>query len=294
VSMLLGFLTACAPGSGRQAVLPVADYRLVTDPMQPTTVPLITNLTDHNRQIFLRGQQLGNRANVFSKVGDSLTVATYVLYPIGWGAYNLHTHTSLQPVIDYFSAPVAETENSFSHISLAAENGWTTQSVLDPTRANPQVCQRYETPLLCEYRVMRPTIALILLGTNDVSQLPAEVFRGNLRRIIEISINRGVIPVISTLPDRASYSDQIRVFNGHIRELAREFGTPLWDYGAFMATLTNGGLAADGVHPSWPPGDYAAAADFSPENLQYGYTLRNLTALQVLDDLWRQVILAPS
>lgn len=46
----------------------------------------------------------------------------------------------------------------------------------------------------------------------------------------------------------------------------------------------------DGIHPSAPglaPDDYGAAADLSPENLTYGYTVRNLTALQALDAVWR-------
>jgi hypothetical protein len=45
-------------------------------------------------------------------------------------------------------------------------------------------------------------------------------------------------------------------------------------------------MGPDGVHPSWAPN----AADFTPENLQYGSTVRNLTALMVLDALWRQVM----
>jgi hypothetical protein len=42
------------------------------------------------------------------------------------------------------------------------------------------------------------------------------------------------------------------------------------------------------VHPSSPPN--GNAADFSAENLQYGYTVRNLGALHILDILWREVI----
>jgi len=41
--------------------------------------------------------------------------------------------------------------------------------------------------------------------------------------------------------------------------------------------------ASDGVHPSAAPN----SADFTPENLQYGMTVRNLTALQALDAVWR-------
>ncbi len=247
---------------------------------------------DHLKSIFQHGQQLGNRANVFSKIGDSLTVATYVLYPIGWGGYTLHDYEYLAPVIQYFSATNARDSNSFANISLSADNGWTTESVFNPSLANPELCQIGEPPLLCEYRVVRQAVALILLGTNDVAELPLSSFQSNLRNIVEVSIHKGVIPIISTLPNREGYEQQVDEFNAVIWALAYESGVPLWDYGAAMAALPNSGLSADGVHPSWPPGDFDAAANLSRPNLQYGYTVRNLTALQVLDEIWRSVLLA--
>jgi hypothetical protein len=262
--------------------------------LQPT-IPLahgvvLSGITERTHEIYRHGQRLGNRANVFSKIGDSLTVATYVLYPIGWGGANLRQYQGLRPVVEYFSTANARDGNSFVNISLSADNGWTTQSVFDPARSNRETCTSGEAPLLCEYRVVRPGIALILLGTNDVSELPAAAYRDNMQRIIEVSVNRGIIPVLSTLPLRVGYEQQIAEFNSIIRDLAREHGIPLWDYGLAMSRLPNAGLSADGVHPSWPPGDFNAAADFSTANLRYGYTMRNLTALLVLDVLWRQVI----
>lgn len=256
----------------------------------PDTPRPDSTMTNHAQIIFQRGKHLGNRANVFSKIGDSLTVATYVLYPIGWGTYSLHQFAHLEPVIQYFSAIDARNGNSFANISLAADNGWTTRSALDPNLADPTLCLPGEAPILCEYRIVRPATALILLGTNDVAELPLESYERNMRRIITISIDRGIIPVISTLPERRGYAPQISEFNEAIRALAHEFGIPLWDYSLRMRNLPNGGLSADGVHPSWPPGDFSAAADFSPQNLQYGYTVRNLTALQMLDQLWREVL----
>jgi hypothetical protein len=251
---------------------------------------ILSGITDQTREIFRRGQQLGNRANVFSKVGDSLTVATYVLYPIGWGAANLRQYQGLLPVVEYFSAANARDGNSFANISLSADNGWTTVSVFDPARSNPEICLPGEAPLICEYRIVRPATALILLGTNDVAEVPAVTYQANMRRIIEISVNRGIVPVVSTLPQREGYEEQVTEFNAIIWDLAREYSVPLWDYGLAMSNLPNGGISQDGVHPSWPPGDFSAAVDFSAGNLRYGYTLRNLTALLVLDVLWRQVI----
>jgi uncharacterized protein YgiM (DUF1202 family) len=256
----------------------------------PPVMVGISGISGKSREIYLRGQQLGNRANVFSKVGDSLTVATYVLYPFAWGTYNLHEYAYLQSAINFFSVTNAREGNSFANISLAADNGWTTVSVLTPERANPSVCQPGEIPLVCEYRVVRPAVALILFGTNDVSAISAGDFGANLANIVDISIDMGVIPVLTTSPTRAGFDGQVNEFNQIVIGTARGYDVPLLDYASVMRNAPNGGLSEDNVHPSWPPGDYSAAADLSAENLRYGYAIRNLMALQMLDALRQQVL----
>lgn len=278
-------------------------------PVQPTSAPtaapantplppaaparnssVISGISANARAIFQRGQELGNRANVFSKVGDSITAAQYFLFPIGWGTYNLRGYSSLQGVVNYFSSEAArDNNNSFANPSLVAYNGLSTRGALDPSVAWGQVCEAGETPLECEYRIVRPSVALIMLGTNDMALMPLETYRANLERIVQISIDRGVIPVLSDIPMREGYADSVAVFNQTIASVARAYDIPLWNYARAMQNLDASGLG-DGIHPSFPPGEIAAAADFTPENLRYGYTVRNLTALQVLDAIWRQVM----
>ncbi len=251
---------------------------------------VISGISANARAIFQHGQELGNRANVFSKVGDSITAASYFLFPIGWGTYNLHNYSSLQGVVNFFSSEAArDNNNSFSNPSLVAYNGLSAYGALDPSVAWGEVCEAGETPLECEYRIVRPSVALIMLGTNDMALVSAETFRGNLERIVQISIDRGVIPVLSYIPMRDGYADSVAVFNQTIASVARAYDVPLWNYASAMQNLDANGLG-DGIHPSFPPGEIAAAADFTPENLRYGYTVRNLTALQVLDAIWWQVL----
>ncbi|MBC8170989.1 MAG: hypothetical protein H7X77_04940, partial [Anaerolineae bacterium] len=100
----------------------------------------------------------------------------------------------------------------------------------------------------------------------------------------------GIIPVLSTIPVRVGYEEKVNQFNGIIRATAAANGIPLWDYAGAMAGLPNSGLSGDGLHPSTSSAGYQGAADFNGENLQYGYVIRNLTMLQVLDALWRQVL----
>jgi hypothetical protein len=75
-----------------------------------------------------------------------------------------------------------------------------------------------------------------------------------------------------------------------IASLSAQYGVPLWDLYTALVNLPNQGLDADGVHLSAPPGAPASTAVFSVENLRYGATMRNMTALDVLNTVWRQVL----
>jgi GDSL-like Lipase/Acylhydrolase family len=242
--------------------------------------------------VYLRGQRLGRQRNVFVRIGDSLSVATWVLYPFGWGRYNLRTYAALSPTVQLFSSGVVRAENTFSAIPVAADNGWTSTDVLDPARANASVCKTGESPLTCEIRSAQPAIALIQLGTNDVATLGLDTYRTNLEAIVNTLLDAGVIPVISTLPPRMQFEGPVADVNTVVRDIAARYELPLVDYGAAMRALPGYGLSADGVHPSAPPGDFYLTADFSDENLRYGYTLRNLLLLRMLDTLRQETIYA--
>lgn len=251
---------------------------------------VISGISANARAIVQRGLQQGNRARIFTQVGDSLTVSGYTSHMIGWGEYNLGAdYGYLENVIRYYQTERAREHNSFSNPSLAADNGWTTQDVLDPAQGHHQLCQPDETPLACEYRNTRPAIALIQIGTNDAAVLPAADYRANLARIVETSIEMGVLPVLVTIPPRVGYEEAVQQINGIISSTARSYDVPLWDYHSALLSLPNNGLDPDGLHPSGAPLPYANSADFTPDMLQYGYTLRNLQMLQVLDALLRQV-----
>lgn len=233
--------------------------------------------------IYQRGLASGNRPDVFSKVGDSITATAYYLKPIGDGSYDLNGYDHLQATIDHYSATTARTGNSFNNLSLAAKPGWASVSVLSADYANPDVCQPGETPLVCEYRTTKPTVALIMLGTNDVAYRSVEEYSADMQRIIDISVAMGVIPVISTIPHREGYAEKVAAYNAALHELAQQNRVPLWDYAAALQDVPGRGLSVDGVHPSVPPWDAQnGAAQFTDESLSYGFTVRNLTALQML------------
>ncbi|MFC1961114.1 SH3 domain-containing protein [Chloroflexota bacterium] len=279
----LNLPTPLPPPTAPPALAPAA-------PTSPDGIPIVTGITANARQIYLVGRERGNLPHVVSKIGDSITFSPAYLRQLG-ADYNLGQYSYLQPVVDFFTGPTGRGENSFAAASVSAVPGWTTADVLSPGGAPAPPCSPDEPPLLCEYRTARPSIALIMLGTVDSEgKITLTQYRANLQRIIEITIGQGIVPVLSTIPPmqiepsrdaRASQINQI------IIETARSYDIPLWNYYAAMTGLPNQGLSSDGGHPSEAPD--GKHAYFDAEHLQYGYTMRNLTALQVLYELWQQL-----
>lgn len=251
-------------------------------------VPFPDDIANNIRAIYSVGQAYGNQPGMFSKVGDSISTSVSYLRQIGWGVYDLGAHDYLQPVINHFSNTWVGVDNAFTRVSVAADVGWAAWGALEPELADEDLCQPEEKPLECEYRIARPSIALIMFGTNDVSYRSAAEFQYDLERIIDLTVSWGVIPVLSTFPNRPDAPDAAAALNQVVRELAAGRRLPLWDYAAALAPLPDQGLAWDHLHPSSPEKSNQLAV-FSAENLQYGYVVRNLTALQILDRIWRTV-----
>ena len=256
-----------------------------------TVASVISGVSSNARQIFLDGLAKGNRAHAFTRVGDSISAAPQFLTQIGQGTYSLGDYGHLGAAISFFSGPNATGANPFASGSIAAHNSWGADSVLNPALAPAGVCRAGEIPLVCEYRVAKPSVAIIMFGTNDSGGIPAETFRANLQRIVQTSIDMGVIPVLSTIPPKhynPATDGRVIEFNQIIIATARGYDIPLIDYYTAMRGLPGEGLHPDGVHPSTPPDGITTI--FDGEHLQYGYTLRNLTALQMLYTLWQQVL----
>jgi hypothetical protein len=226
----------------------------------------------HIREIYALGQSLGNNPHAFSKLGDSTIEAPYFLSRFDGGDYKLGDYAYLQAVIDYYAG-------SFARNSVAIRRGLHTWSVLDPMWAPKPICDPGEHMLACEFRLNKPSVVLIHLGSNDAG-IPDSTDK-HLREIIDYTLSMGVIPILATKADRAEGPGNIN--NNIIRQIASDYNLPLWDYDTVAGTLPGRGLTVDNVHmTSFYAHDYS-----QPEAFQRGQSVQNLTALIALDRVWR-------
>lgn len=268
-----------APARPTVAVPVVIDIPTRVSPaaLQPDewkTLPVIPEIGDSVLEIFQTGQALGNNPLAFSKIGDCGSTPAWFLGDFDRGPryYDLGPYSELQPAIDAF-------QGSFARTSLAARSGFNASALFVPLWADRTYCQADEAPLACEYRVQRPAIAFIMLGTNDVWR-PDE-FEPQMRRIIEFSIQNGVIPVLSTKADNVEGDHSI---NETIARLANEYEIPLWNYWAAVQPLPEGGLQEDGAHLTWGRNLFDDS-----KAMQKAWPVRNLTALQTLNAIWEKL-----
>lgn len=266
---------SAASVSARQ---PVGFNLPVIERIDLSVYPIVGSSTVTARTIYQRGQAMGRDPHKITKVGDCFSVHDYFLRYFAWDRYNLGEYGALQPVIDQFG-------ESMDDVSYAASVGFVAGAVLDPVWADPTACQSDETPLACEYRVNNASIALIMLGTQDVLLMTPEQFDSALREVVRQTVDANIVPILSTFPGNVEYWDKSVQYNKIVVNIALDFDIPLINLWLALEGLPEHGLK-DSNHLSFP---LTTAGDMTYPNLTTGYPLRNLITLQTLDNVWRAV-----
>ena len=239
-------------------------------------VPIVPQLSDRVREIYLLGQQLGNDPRMITRVGECNSMSYAFLMPFGRGQYDLGPYGYLQSVVDFF--PV----DAWTHESLATRAGLSSIMAIDPAMADPGVCGG-KSWLECECDRAKPSVAFIMLGLQDVYFLTPDQYQQAMRRAIDISIDYGVIPILTTfpvLPGDYGVRDQNRIaFNTIIVDLAHEYNVPVMNVWLATQGVENHGIGEDFVHLSQRGDNWVS---FSGDEQQWGFTMWNLVALQTL------------
>ncbi len=242
------------------------------------SIPIIPVISDTMVKVYQQGQQLGNVSNVITKVGDSLVANVQYLIPMSNSRRAMGPYDYLTDTIKYYGASIATD-------SVAARLGMSTYGIVDPFWADKTKCNPAETPLDCEYRIKKPSVAFIMFGPNDVRSMTEDKYAGQMRQIIEDSLKHGVIPVISTFsthPEEEFFWQSIN-FNLQLVALAQEYQLPLINLWAAARVLPEYGLDQDKVHLKVSGLDYLKY-DTGYEAF-YGVSLHNLLAICTLDDI---------
>jgi hypothetical protein len=254
--------------------------------------PVIPTIGATARAIYQAGLARGNNPRVFSKLGDCMTENSFFLVTFSQGQYDLGQYAGLQTVLDHYKGVPARTGawtlDSFATVGLAAASGFNVAGPLDATWADPKWCQGGESPAACEFRVANPSVALIMFGTNDVGVTDAASYDFFLRSLIDQALDDGVLPLLSTFPTRPENPAKSLLLNQIVVQVALDYGIPLVNLNRALEPLPHQGVnPADTIHLSVPPD--GRVDRLTPDELQYGFTMRNLVTLQALEAVLRAV-----
>lgn len=260
--------------------LPDADLNYVNAPslVRLSRVPLISDVSADILDVFARGQTLGNHPRVVTKVGDSLTADPFYLTPIRQTDAVLGPYDYLADTLRYFGPSTAES-------SIAARIGMTSLVLFDPMWANGDLCEPEETPLACEYRIRQPSISFIMFGPNDVLHMTDQIFEAQMRQIVEETLARGIIPVLSTFsyhPESEFWWQSVN-FNLAVVDIAADHRVPLINLWAAARVLPEYGLEQDRIHLQHSGFRYLKFD--TGHEAWYGNSLRNLLSIRMLDEI---------
>ncbi len=155
---------------------------------------------------------------------------------------------------------------------------------------------------------LNPETALIMFGTNDLTQLDAKEYEQKTREVVRNCLGNGTVVILMTIPPRHGLLERSKEFAAVVRKVGKDMGVPVADYSAevlrrrpddwdgaapgFKEYARDGYqvptlVSGDGAHPSFP----AKYQDFSEKSLDCnGYQLRTYMTLRAYADVIREVL----
>lgn len=225
--------------------------------------PVVPEISPHLHDMYIQGLLRGNNPHAFSVIGDCQSAPA-----VFGGIYAQSDRYSLGEDYQYLQDTIDQFAGSFDHINITVQNGFGASTVFSPMWSDPNLCIDGETPLECEFRLHRPSIVFINLGTNWIEN-GSTSHEAYLRQMVEFALSRGVIPILSTKADNFEGDQSI---NEGIARVAYEYRVPLWNFWRAVQNLPNRGLDPN------RDGNYLSVQAWNE---------RNFTGLQALDAVWR-------
>ncbi|MBI3158838.1 MAG: SGNH/GDSL hydrolase family protein [Chloroflexi bacterium] len=252
-----GFLLAAQANAQAARAGQWAPVDVRTPPQEWRVAPVVPQISEYARAVYLAGLAGGNDPNRFSILGDCQSLSWRLFQRLDWDTYIAPPEeATLEPTRLQF-------QGSFSRQGVTTASGATVASMFSVYWADPEICDPNETPIACELRVYNPSLIVVSLGTNET--MPPAEFETYLRRIVAFALERNVLPILATKADETTSGHP---YNQVIAQVAYDNDIPLWNFWAAVQGLPNGGIKPDdprGIH-------------LLPE----AYPIKRLTGLQAL------------
>lgn len=231
------------------------------------SLPVLPEPDESIREIYKKGQSLGNDPNSFSIFGDCQSRPADFFGVFETDPLLVESLTpELRETVEHFNG-------SFNRESPTSQDGTTPGALLwDQWHRGQFGCTFAETPVDCELRIHRPSFVIIQIGTHFESRNTEY-----LRKIITQLINEGIVPILATKADNRELDDRV---NRDMALLADEFNVPLWNFWASLSDLPNRGLYV-------MKGREEQGAVYLNEEAQ---EIHRITGLEALNIVWRVAV----
>ena len=241
---------------------PTEDTRL--KPEDWKNWPIIPEVTEKSREVYLLGKQSGVNPNAFSKIGDCQNIKESFM-----GIYDLNRYFLSENQKDW-QETIDNFRGYFNRDGKAIEQGLNVAAALSPLQADPNECQPTESPLACELRVANPSFAFVAFERWWPNITPPDQYEKYLRMVLDTIMAHGTVPILVTKADNIEGNHQLNLI---IAKLAYEYDLPLYNWWRAAQPLPHHGMDSernDGFHISTD-----------------AWTERSAYALGTLDHLWK-------
>jgi hypothetical protein len=270
------------------------------DRLDEAVLPFDAGAQARIRAIAARGRALGRSPRSFALIGDSITASPKYLRPFTRGArHQLDEDVAERLRIDDATV-VAFYQAHDSAPSLDAFAAPRVARVGAPSR---WALEHDGARIAALVDALSPSVAIVMFGSNDAAvrfiayDELVESYRARMQRIVDLLVERGVVPVLNTVPRHmhdpsrpscdASAGDlsnwrlavQTSALSAAVAELACREHLPLIDLRHALDATPNSGIGPDGVHPT---AHRSGAGLLTAEGLRCGYNVRNYVTLRML------------